>query len=240
MDSIWQQPPQELNINSQEVHLWKMNLETSSINIQDAMKILNEEETIKAQKFRFEKHQKRFIVARSTLKHILSHYLGISPEKIAFQYGSHGKPKLVDKMNTIQLEFNLSHSEELAIYGITCHHLIGVDVEYLRPMPDAEKLAKRFFCHQEFEKINSLSIIHKNTEFFKLWTAKEAYLKATGKGISGGLDKVEISTDEPRKFINLPQPNKTTWKLLSFVPQTNYLAAMAVQENNQITHYWQL
>lgn len=240
MDIVWKDPPQKSTINSQEVHLWKINLDQSPINIKDGFKILNQDEKIKAQKFHFEKHQHRFIIARSTLKRILSFYLSLPPEAIEFQYNDYGKPELVDYLNNQQLQFNLSHSENLAIYAITSYHLIGVDVEYIRPMPDAENLAKRFFAYQEFEQISYLPTTKKDKEFFTLWTAKEAYLKAIGKGLSGGLETVKVSSDEPRKFINLPEINHTTWTLLSFVPQVNYLAAMAVQENRQVNHYFQL
>ncbi|MGK7941237.1 MAG: 4'-phosphopantetheinyl transferase superfamily protein [Crocosphaera sp.] len=238
MDIVWKDPSPKLTINSQEIHLWKTNLQQSSLNIKNGFKILNQEEKIKAQKFHFEQHQQRFIIARSTLKRILSLYLSLPPETIEFQYSDHGKPQLVDHLNNKQLQFNLSHSQDLAIYAITPYYLIGVDVEYVRPMRDAENIAKRFFSAQEFQRINSLSPVNKNKEFLTLWTAKEAYLKAIGKGLSGGLETVEISSYEPRKFINLPDINKHNWTLLSFVPQVNYLAAMAVQDNQQVTTYF--
>ena len=240
MDIVWKESPQNLKINAKEIHLWKTHLEQSSINIEEKFKILNEEEKIKAQKFRFEKHQKRFTIARSNLKRILSFYLSISPQEVNFQYNAYGKPQLLDNINTIDLQFNISHSEDIAIYGITCHNLIGVDIEYIRPMPEAENLAKRFFSRKEFEEIRRLSYPEKNREFFRFWTAKEAYLKAIGKGISGGLEKVELSTQEPRVFISLPESNNITYNLFYLTPHYNYLAAIVIEENQQIHHYWQL
>ena len=79
-----------------------------------------------------------------------------------------------------------------------------------------------------------MSTEEKNREFFKLWTAKEAYLKAIGQGISGGLEKVEISTDEPVRFINLPQCENINYTLCYLTPHHNYLGAIAVQNNQQI------
>lgn len=240
MDIVWKSPPEQLTIKSQEVHLWKTNLQQSSINIKNSFKILNQEEKIKAQRFHFEKHQHRFILARSSLKRILSLYLSIPPETIALDYSDYGKPQLVDHLNKKQLQFNLSHSQDLAIYAITPYYLIGVDLEYIRPMPDAETLAKRFFSDQEFVTINRLPTVKKEQEFFTLWTAKEAYLKAIGKGISGGLEKVEISTDYPVKFITLPDCNNINYKLSYLAPHQNYLGAIAIQDNHKIAHYWQL
>lgn len=240
MNINWKYPPQNLRINAQNIHVWKTYLEQSAINIKDSFKILNEEEKNKAQRFRLEKHQQRFIIARSSLKRILSLYLSIPPQKIDFQYNTYGKPQLLENINKINLQFNISHSENIAIYGITCQNLIGVDIEYMRPMSEAENLAKRFFTQKEFVAMSKLSSAEKNREFFKLWTGKEAYLKAIGKGISGGLDKVEISSHEPRKFIRLPESNQTNYNLFYLTPEHNYLAAIAIENKQQTYHYWQL
>ncbi|MDJ0660069.1 MAG: 4'-phosphopantetheinyl transferase superfamily protein [Crocosphaera sp.] len=240
MNINWKNPLQNLTINPQEVHIWKKNLEQPSINVQNGFQMLNEAERNKAQRFRFEKHQKRFTIARSSLKHILSLYLSISPQEIEFEYNDYGKPQLLEQINNINLQFNVSHSENIAIYGITCRYLIGVDVEYIRPMLEADNLAKRFFSEKEFEYIRELSPEEKDKGFFRLWTAKEAYLKAIGQGISGGLDKVEISIDEPIRFIKLSESDHINYKLFYLTPHDNYLGAIAVQNNQQIYHYWEL
>ena len=106
MNINWKYPPQNLRINSQNIHVWKTYLEQSDIKIKDSFKILNEEEKNKAQRFRFEKHQQRFIIARSSLKRILSIYLSISPQTINFQYNNYGKPQLLENINKINLQFN--------------------------------------------------------------------------------------------------------------------------------------
>ena len=171
---------------------------------------------------------------------ILSLYLLIAPEAIHFHYNAYGKPELSKNINNIDLQFNVSHSENIAIYGITCHNLIGVDVEYIRPMPEAENLARRFFTRKESEKITTLPSTDKHKEFFTLWTGKEAYLKAIGKGINGGLDRVEISTQEPRKFIKLPELHQNNYNLFYLTPEQNYLGAIAIEDNQQTYSYWQL
>lgn len=240
MNITWKYPPKNLKINATEIHIWKTHLEQSAIDFKESFDILNEEEKIKAQRFRFEKHQQRFTIARSSLRRILSLYLWISHQKIDFQYNAYGKPQLLDNINKINLQFNVSHSENIAIYGITCHNLIGVDIEYMRPMAEAENLAKRFFSQKEFEQISKLPSAEQDREFFQLWTGKEAYLKAIGKGISGGLEKVEISPHEPRKFIRLPESNPNNYNLVYLTPENNYLAAIAVENKQQNYQYWQL
>ncbi|GBF81467.1 4-phosphopantetheinyl transferase [Aphanothece sacrum FPU1] len=217
-------------------------MESSDQEIKTLFNILNEEEQTKAKRFVLAQHQRRFIVARTTLKIILSNYLKIAPNQIKFEYSSRGKPTLIKDINPNKLEFNVSHSEELALYGITRDRLIGVDVEYNSPIPDAEQLAKRFFCPQEYEIIRPLTSPEKEQTFFQLWTAKEAYLKATGEGISGGLDQIFVSLKTKPKFLALPHSGKplTDWTLFTLTPQTGYLASVVVQGNHCALKYWEL
>ena len=236
---MWVQPSSNLMLTSSEVHLWKMNLDLSREQVEKQYMILSEDEKKRANSFKFEIHKNRFIIARSTMKLILSRYLNLPPEKIKFKYNAYGKPQLVNELKSEGLEFNLSHSENLAIYGISRHHLVGVDLEYLRPMKEAEKLAERFFCSREFEAIKSLSIDKKEKAFFKLWTAKEAYLKAIGKGISGGLEQIEISLKEPMELIKVPENAQSCWELLSFTPHPNYIAAMVVEGKKANINYYE-
>ena len=239
LPTMWLSPPDQLKLTSNDVHLWRMNLDLSLREVNQRFHILDETEKNKANRFKFEHHKNRFIVARSTLKFILSRYLNIAPEQIKLTYNPYGKPKLLDEINEQNLAFNLSHSQDLAIYGVTCDRLIGVDVEHLRPMPDAEQLVQRFFHPEEAKQLQSLAIIEKHKAFFQLWTAKEAYLKAIGQGISGGLEQVKISLDPPLKYLTLPSNDQTPWNLLSFIPHPNYLAAIAVQGNRYQINYWQ-
>ncbi len=234
---MWQIPPNNLTLTSQDVHLWKMNLNLSLPQIDRRYQMLSSEEQEKADRFRFAVHRRRFIVARSTLRILLGRYVNLEPAQIEFTYNARGKPSLVQLSNSEQLQFNLSHSEELALYGVSCDRLIGVDLEHLRSLDDAQSLAKRFFCRSEFELIDSLPLDKQRQAFFQMWTAKEAYLKAVGEGIGGGLNRVEVCFNEPNPFLQLSDRSTSLseWTLLPLVPQADYLAALVVEGNN-----WQL
>ena len=235
---IWSSHPQNLTLTSSEVHFWIMPLELAPIEVDKRWQILNKEEQIKAKKFRFEYHQRQFIVARSTLKMILGRYLNIPAHDIQFSYSSRGKPRLADELGGDQLQFNTSHSQELAIYGVTRDRPIGVDIEYLRPMSDAKQLAKRFFCPQEYHQISPLTSPDLEAAFFQLWTAKEAYLKATGEGISGGLDQVQVCLGNPLKFIHLPQNQSSlNWTVSSLTPYPGYQGAVVVPGDDWELNY---
>ena len=236
---MWLKSPNHLTLNTSDIHLWKQNLKVSELEINRCFDILNQEEKIKAKKFYSEEHKRRFIVARGTLKKILGRYLNIPASTIEFTYSSRGKPQLTNKLGGEQLQFNLSHSYELAIYGITYNSVIGVDLEYIRPILEVKKLAKRFFCSREYNHISLLTSPELEKTFFKFWTAKEAYLKATGEGISRGLDQVEVSLDSFPQLLKLPNNQPLlNWTTSFLIPHPNYQGAVAFHTNKWKLSYW--
>ncbi|MGD1702459.1 4'-phosphopantetheinyl transferase family protein [Dapis sp. BLCC M229] len=233
-------PEKKLELSENNAHIWSTNLKLASSQIEELSTILSPDEIERANRFYFERDKNRFIIARGTLRKIISRYLNIEPKKLQFSYSDHGKPYL---KNTSIL-FNLSHSQDLALYAVTKVNLIGIDLEYIRPMNDAESLAKRFFSAQEYNLISQLPPQKQQETFFKLWTCKEAYLKATGDGLAGGLEKVEISLipEKPVDFfsINGNMEEASHWYLHQFIPQPNYIAAVAVAGKNQNLSFWQI
>ncbi|HBW57881.1 MAG TPA: 4-phosphopantetheinyl transferase, partial [Oscillatoriales bacterium UBA8482] len=172
------------------VHLWQTNLTASPESLEFYQSILADHELKRARRFKFERDQQAFIIARGILRIILSHYLNLSPEQIKFQYSSKGKPSL--DQDPSPLYFNLSHAYGKAIYAIATEENIGIDIEYIREIK-VISLAKRFFCDSEYRWLNSLDSEAQYPAFFQLWTCKEAYLKATGVGLVG-LQEIEIFT----------------------------------------------
>ena len=157
-----------------------------------------------------------------------------------FRYGPQGKPFLAnfDGFQTDaargfldeeqRLQFNISHSHELALCAITASRAIGVDIEYLRPLPDAEPLAQRFFSKAEHARIQALPADEQAQVFLRLWTGKEAYLKATGKGLSHPLNQVEVIYTERGWGLTEALPG---WFMRSFSPAPDYLAALVVEHS---------
>jgi 4'-phosphopantetheinyl transferase len=145
---------------------------------------------------------------------------------VQFAYGPKGKPSLAGPSINPRLQFNMSHSHELALCAVSLVREVGIDVEYMRPMPEAESLAKRFFAEAEHALIQALSIEEQAHAFFRLWTAKEAYLKATGQGLGHPLEQVEIISIQGSWALSEALPG---WSLQSFVPMPNYLAALVVE-----------
>jgi len=227
VESVIQFSAADLILEAQTVHLWWISLDVTEEKLQNLIALLSESEKIKADRFKFPQHQRRYQAVHGILRIILGRYLNIDPAQINFTHSDRGKPYLIDDCNPLNLQFNLSHSENRAILGISRDRPIGVDLEKIRPMGNAEQLAERFFCASEYALLTQAIPAERDKLFFQLWTAKEAYLKATGEGISGGLNQVEIALN-PLRFINFPD-----WYLQSFSPNPNddqnYWAAIAVE-----------
>ncbi len=129
----------------------------------------------------------RFVMARGILRWILGQSVGIKPGAVTFTFGPNGKPYLPDG----GLFFNASDSGDFVVVALACDE-IGIDLEVLRPMARRVRLAKRICSDSEFAAFTALPDAEKNTALLRLWTCKEAGLKATGIGLTGGMQNVEV------------------------------------------------
>jgi len=167
------------------------------------------------------------------MRMLLGRYLHVEPADLEFVYGPHGKPFLSGAFADSRLNFNLAHSENLALLAVTRAGMIGVDIERIRPMDDAGQLVGRFFSARESSTFQKLPREQKNIAFFNLWTRKEAWLKAIGEGIEHLLKRVEVSflPGEPAQFINLPGNAQITepWVIHNLDPAPGFAAALAVR-----------
>lgn len=230
----------DLILSPNQVHIWLLNLEENLFQLNKLKSILSPDEQIKANKFRFPIHQNRFIIARANLRLILSKYLVVKPQAIEFSYSEKGKPSLAKHLNQQLIEFNLSHSENLALYGFTLKNKIGVDIEKIKENSDTDGIAKRFFTNNEYQIISQLSGKEKHKTFFKFWTSKEAYLKAIGEGLTGGLNNVEIKIKNQQIKLNTPNKSKqviSNWQLKQIDIEKDYIATIAVENKQRDINY---
>jgi len=191
--------------------------------------ILAPDEQIRAQRFRFPQDQHRYRLVRTVLRLLLAETLDCDPQTIGFDYSAKGKPTLLQP--NIPLYFNVSHSGNYGLIGIADDQLIGVDLEFMQPKAHLLSLAQRFFSPSESLWLNAQPAADQITNFYQLWTAKEAFLKATGLGISAGLDRVIVSKDL-QHYESLPEPYRVeNWQLFSQPLFEHYWGAIAL--NNQ-------
>ncbi|MDJ0734300.1 MAG: 4'-phosphopantetheinyl transferase superfamily protein [Nostocaceae cyanobacterium] len=235
INPLWLPAPTDLTLLQDNVHIWKINLDIAEVELQNLRQTLSEDEQHRADRFYQKQHRHRFTAGRGILRTILSRYLGIEPHQVIFEYEPLGKPKLADSLNASKLCFNLSHSQDLALCAVSCDRTVGIDLEYIRPMSTLLSLAKQFFAVSEYAVIESLAPPRQREMFYRYWTCKEAYLKATGVGLSQ-LREIEVclSATEPARLTT-----DSEWSLLEIAPEENFAAAIAVQGFGFQLQYWQ-
>jgi 4'-phosphopantetheinyl transferase len=162
------------------VHVWRVSIGDSPVASLAAL--LSEEECARAARFVFDRDRGQFIAVRGWLRRLLGEYLNRSPRDIRFALGSHGKPMLADGDDN--LYFNVSHSRDVGLLAFCRGREIGIDVEQADGGAGIDDLARSCFSTTEQESLRLLRGNARVDRFFQLWTAKEAYIKAIGRGLS--------------------------------------------------------
>jgi 4'-phosphopantetheinyl transferase len=218
------------NIPADVARVWHWPLDVSALEVRELRRLLSPDEQQRAERYRFDQHRNEFILTRSVLRMLLASYTAQPPESLSFDYSAQGKPAL--RNGPRDLRFNVSHSEGLAVLALVREREIGVDAEKIRPQPDAQKLAKRFFSPQEQRFLEKLSGDELQRAFFRCWTRKEAYIKAKGEGLSIPLHAFDVSLegDQPAALVGTrPDPTEAgRWTLYDLAVGQGYSAALAV------------
>lgn len=237
----WLAPPANLSLSDQEVHVWRLWLDQPEPSVEALAQTLCPDERSRAARFRSKVIQQRFMVARGFLRAVLGQYLSIEPAQVEFAYTPQGKPYL-PRGKGQGLAFNLAHSRDLALCAVTRHYAVGVDVEYVHALPDADQIVERFFSLREACLFESVSPQEKQRVFFDAWTRKEACLKALGYGIAHGLDRIEVTLvpGQPVRLLSIDGDCElaTNWSLEALTPADQYVAAVAISARNVRTSYW--
>jgi 4'-phosphopantetheinyl transferase len=215
---------------SKVVQVWTVRIDAANIantDIAQCRRILTPQERDRARGFHFDHLQHAFILGRAALRVLLGSYLDLHPGAVQFTYGPRGKPKL----ETSGLEFNASHSDGLAVFAFTFGCEIGVDVEQVRPLPDIAGIANRFFCREEAAELLALPLDERERAFFRCWTRKEAYIKATGEGLSAALDSFQVTLGPgvPARFVHFIHESTAveSWTLHDLGLTPAYAGALA-------------
>lgn len=191
-DNPWSQTPLSPTFATGRVDVWKVRLDEPDI-VGSEPKVLSADEIGRANRFHFEKDRIHFTRCRSALRGLLARYVAIPPAEIDFEYLTGGKPQLATGKNPGSLQFNVSHSAGIALIAVSAHRL-GVDVERIRNDVDTDSLSERFFSARERAGLQSLPVRLQVPGFYACWTRKEAFLKATGDGLSFPLTDFSVST----------------------------------------------
>jgi 4'-phosphopantetheinyl transferase len=239
----WGPPPGVVALAGGEVHVWGAVLDQPPSQVLRLAHTLSADEHARADRYFFARDRQHYIVGRGLLRAILGRYLGSEPARLRFAYSSHGKPSLAEPSGGGILHFNVSHSKGLGLYAVARDRQIGVDLERVRPLPDAAQLAERFFSPREYAALRALPAHMRHEAFFNCWTRKEAYVKARGEGLSLPLDQFDVSLarGKPARLLcNEREPRDVIrWTLQELTPAPGYAAALAVQGYGWQSRCWQ-
>lgn len=173
---------------------------------------LNDEERRRAAGLRLERDRRRFVVARGQLRRVLASRLRIAPSVVEFEYGALGKPQLSHRMPARDLRFSVSRSKDVAVVALSTAQEVGVDIEAVVPVPEADEIATLCFSASEYGSYTGLGPEGRLEGFFRCWTQLEAVSKALGCGLGQ-----PISWDEE------------DWLVRRFVPRSGYIGSVVIR-----------
>jgi 4'-phosphopantetheinyl transferase len=244
MEQAWNDEiPTHLALSPEDVHVWRVALDQPAIRVERLAVLLSTDESQRAARFYRARDRQRFIVGRGLLRVILGYYLDVPPGQIQFCYGIRGKPALSNTDGSSVLQFNVSHSHNLAVYAIARDRELGIDLEHLRLVNEADRIVRSFFTQSEQAIWATLPADQKQAAFFNAWTRKEAYLKAIGDGLALPTSQVEVTLapDQPAQLLSVrgDAAEASHWSMRSFHPAPGYTAALVVAGQNWHLTCWQ-
>jgi 4'-phosphopantetheinyl transferase len=244
IDHRWPAAPATPLLAAGDVHLWSAALDLPPAAVEQLAATLSPDELDRAGRFRAGPLRSRFVVGRATLRAILARYLAADARQLTFQYRARGKPDLAPPWDRGALRFNLSHSHGLALFALAAGREVGVDLEWPRPVCHMAGMVERFFSADEQRQWHALPAADQQAGFFRIWTCKEAWLKATGAGMSFPLAEVSVSASphEPPRLLTIRGDCGAAgqWHLACSVPAAGYVAALAVRGGPPRVNSWHL
>ncbi len=229
----WQPGPPRPALGDGVCHVWRVDLEVVAARGGGAASAspLNADERERAARFVFERHRRWYTAARTALRGVLGAYLGIEAAAVPIVAPLHARPTLTPSAGwrATPLDFNLSHSDGLALIAVSRRAPLGVDVELLRPMDDALALAERHYVGDEIARVAAAEGALRDRAFFTCWTRKEAVLKSTGAGLSVAPSTLRVgATPEPLQLVFDDPAGAAALRLVSFEVRADALGACAV------------
>ena len=211
------------------IQVWRVSQSSMAAELDLFRSLLSSDEARRAERFRFEKDRNQFTIARGMLRTLLGRYVDTDPRALQFRFSDKGKPSL----DGSDVQFNVAHSGDLILLAFAPGSRLGVDVEQIRRDFATEDIAERFFSEQERQCLRDTPIGDRPDAFFRCWTRKEAYIKATGDGLSLPLQQFDVSfgADQPAQLLaTRPDPIEAQrWHMYNLSVDKGYAAALVVE-----------
>lgn len=198
-----------IDLPDNEIQLWWAALDVSQQAIDRLRAVLTPAELQRAERFRVDGAGNRFIASRAALRSVLAAVTRIAEADLEFRFGEHGKPRLAHGGPC----FNASDTGNFVVVALASAE-IGVDIELKRSVARRERLVRRICTAREIAALQRTPEDERDEMLLRLWTCKEAALKAIGSGLPGGVRNVdtEIPTEGPPKLIRVSEGN-VGWSL---------------------------
>jgi len=215
-----------VRLDASEIHVsYRITEALEQADVQASLQTLSEAERTRYARFRFARDQRDYAIAHDLLRRCLSRYEPVHPMDWQFELEPRGKPQLASTHHLPEnggpsLLFNLSHTRGLVAAGVARRFAIGLDVEVLRRFADATDVARRFFSPSEVEALEACPDETRVVRFVELWTLKEAFLKATGEGVSERLSEISFDLGQPEvvSFSATYPLDLSNWHFALFAP----------------------
>lgn len=220
----------QLPLPSGAVHLWFAPLDLEDTPCARLSECLAPDEIDRAARFVSERDRRRFAAGRGLLRRLLGSYLDCEPYELVFSYGVRGKPMLQQPAQAV-LHFNVSHSNDRMLLGVTTAGPIGVDLESRRPLRDMNGIVERMFSERERAVFRELAVEKRADAFYRGWTCKEAFIKTSGEGLAVPLDSFDVvlAPDQPARIERVGgEHHPSRWTLYHSRPAPDCDVALCV------------
>lgn len=227
---LWPSPNWWPTLEVDEVHVWATPLDLPLATVRDLEPLLSAEEVDRAKRFRGEIDRHRFVAARVTLRCVLASYRRSHPSELRIEVAENGKPALADEYGPRALRFNLSHTEGLALIAVTLGREIGVDVERIRPIAELEAIVEMHFTARERDALRLMDNDARLAAFYRCWTRKESYVKASGNSLSVALRDFDTLLSPTTGHVSDNESHRSCgWNLHELAPAEGYVGAVALE-----------
>jgi len=239
---MWALPPRRLFLEQGGLHIWRATLDLLPEEQGILEDLLSEEEKGQCGRFVRPADRARAVVSRASLRLVLAQYLGGDARGLAIRAGPSGKPLLDCADPSIQ--FNISHTGDMALIAVTRGLRVGIDIELIREVPEIDAIIDSFFSAPEAAWFLSREKDERTRAFFLLWTRREAAAKALGIGIYESFARFTLPPADQAgpgfraEMRDAAEDPAGTWWIRDLLPAPGYAGAVCVEKDNPKPLFW--
>lgn len=223
-------------LGNDEIRIWHGSVDADAEANPAYWQLLDIAERTQAEKFKTPRLRQRYVHIHGCIRQLLASILKVSPQTLRIARTGHGKPYLVDYPD---LAFNLSHSGDSFVLAVAWCCQLGIDIEFHQPRVNVQGLVDRCFGEAEIGYWQTLSDADKTPAFYRFWTRKEAFVKATGLGITLGLNRCIINPQLPSGFLSVPEicGVASAWRIYDLDVGQGACAALVVDKAHAVIRW---